>query len=141
MFDELDERLADGRPYLMGSEFTRADITLASLGAISVWQPSNYTGMCLRWHVWGLGGTSIVSRGLLSSRAVVLVVLQIGPRRHLTSRYLAGGRSANMPELDMMPDALRAEVIKLRARPTGKLIAKLYEQERLVSVPSSNKPV
>eukprot|EP00045_Choanoeca_perplexa_P013551 m.154375 g.154375 ORF g.154375 m.154375 type:complete len:309 (+) comp16382_c0_seq38:90-1016(+) len=86
LYDTLDDRLSDGRAYLFSDKLTRADITLASLGAISVWQPKNYTG----------------------------------------------GRSANLPELDLLPDELRTEIIKLRARPTGKLIAKLYEQERLV---------
>ena len=33
VFDSVGERLADGRPYLMGDRFTAADLTFASLSA------------------------------------------------------------------------------------------------------------
>lgn len=38
-FDALDERLADGRPWLCGERFTAADLTLAALGAPVVIPP------------------------------------------------------------------------------------------------------
>ena len=40
-FDSVAERLADGRPYLCGGEFTAADLTFASLAA-SVLMPPEY---------------------------------------------------------------------------------------------------
>lgn len=43
LFAELDEVFADGRSFLFGDVMTSADITLASLGYIAVWQ-ENATG-------------------------------------------------------------------------------------------------
>jgi glutathione S-transferase len=40
-FDEVDGRLADGRPYLCGSEFTAADLTFSALAA-AVLMPPGY---------------------------------------------------------------------------------------------------
>lgn len=37
LFAELDEVLSDGRPFLFGDHMTSADITLASLGYLSVY--------------------------------------------------------------------------------------------------------
>ena len=46
LYDELDERFADGRAFVCGDAFTVADITLASLGALTTF-PQGYTGLCL----------------------------------------------------------------------------------------------
>ncbi|EGD74362.1 hypothetical protein PTSG_06373 [Salpingoeca rosetta] len=43
LYDELDALFADGRPYICGDHFTIADITLASLGALTT-LPEGYTG-------------------------------------------------------------------------------------------------
>ena len=40
-FDEVGERLADGRPYLMGERFTAADLTFSALAA-AVTMPEEY---------------------------------------------------------------------------------------------------
>lgn len=42
LFAELDRRLADGRPYLLGDRFTAADLTLASLASPAVF-PDGFT--------------------------------------------------------------------------------------------------
>jgi glutathione S-transferase len=42
-FDEVDQLLADGRPYLTGATFTFADVAFASLGALAV-LPPEYPG-------------------------------------------------------------------------------------------------
>ncbi|MEA2422048.1 MAG: glutathione S-transferase, partial [Thermoleophilaceae bacterium] len=39
VFGEVAERLADGRPYLLGERFTAADLTFASLAAAVVMPP------------------------------------------------------------------------------------------------------
>jgi glutathione S-transferase len=39
VFDEVGERLADGRPYLMGERFTAADLTFSALAAAVVMPP------------------------------------------------------------------------------------------------------
>ncbi len=41
VFDDVAERLADGRPYLTGERFTAADLTFAALGAPTV-LPADY---------------------------------------------------------------------------------------------------
>ena len=41
VFDEVAERLEDGRPYLMGEQFTAADLTFASMAA-AVLCPAQY---------------------------------------------------------------------------------------------------
>lgn len=46
VFDEMDARLADGRPYLMGDTLSYVDITFASLGALAV-LPEDYGGGAL----------------------------------------------------------------------------------------------
>lgn len=46
VFDEIDARLADGRRYLLGEEFSFVDITFASLGALAV-LPEQYGGGAL----------------------------------------------------------------------------------------------
>ncbi len=38
-FDAVDERLADGRPYLCGASFTAADLTFAALAAPMLMPP------------------------------------------------------------------------------------------------------
>lgn len=43
VFDEMDQRLADGRPYLTGLSLSFVDITFASLGALAV-LPEQYGG-------------------------------------------------------------------------------------------------
>eukprot|EP01147_Barroeca_monosierra_P003273 gene3273-5973_t len=43
LYDEIDQLLADGRRYVLGDHLTIADISLASLGALTVFPP-NYTG-------------------------------------------------------------------------------------------------
>jgi glutathione S-transferase len=39
VYDSVGERLADGRPYLMGDSFTAADLTFAALSAPLVLPP------------------------------------------------------------------------------------------------------
>jgi glutathione S-transferase len=41
VFDDIDERLSDGRPYLCGERFTAADLTFAALSA-AVLMPPDY---------------------------------------------------------------------------------------------------
>jgi glutathione S-transferase len=41
LFDALERRLSDGRPYLTGERFTAADLTLAALAAPSVQPPEH----------------------------------------------------------------------------------------------------
>jgi glutathione S-transferase len=41
IFDGLEKRLADGRPYLTGDRFTAADLTLAALAAPAVRPPEH----------------------------------------------------------------------------------------------------
>jgi glutathione S-transferase len=49
VFDEMDQRLADGRRYLLGDTLSFADIAFASLGALAV-LPGNYGGEALATH-------------------------------------------------------------------------------------------
>jgi len=49
VFDEIDQRLADGRRFLLGDTLSFADITFASLGALAV-LPGNYGGRALATH-------------------------------------------------------------------------------------------
>jgi glutathione S-transferase len=39
VFDDVDERLSDGRPYLCGERFTAADLTFAALSAAVIMPP------------------------------------------------------------------------------------------------------
>ncbi|MDP9002784.1 MAG: glutathione S-transferase C-terminal domain-containing protein [Myxococcota bacterium] len=41
VFDAMERRLADGRPYLTGDRFTAADLTLASLAGPGVMPPEH----------------------------------------------------------------------------------------------------
>lgn len=85
VFDEVDQRLADGRRYLLGDTLSFADITFASLGALAV-LPGNYGG------------------------------------GHLATRF---------PDVDSLPEPWRNEVAEFRQRPAGRLILRMYEQDRL----------
>lgn len=79
LFDALDARLADGRPYLCGDQFTAADLTLAALAAPLVLPPGY-----LRWTT----------------------------------------------NIDADAPALVAAAAELRARPTGALAYRLYQDHR-----------
>jgi glutathione S-transferase len=46
IFDEIEKRLAHGRPYLTGNRFTAADLTLAALVAPAV-RPAEYPAYTL----------------------------------------------------------------------------------------------
>lgn len=43
VFDDVSDRLADGRRYLVGDTLTAADITFASLTAVILGQPYAYS--------------------------------------------------------------------------------------------------
>lgn len=80
VLDEVDARLADGRPYLGGDSFTIADLTFGALASALVAPPEHPVGT---------------------------------------------------PPIDAMPAALLREIRDARARPAGKLIARLYAEDRV----------
>lgn len=79
VFDEVAERLSDGRPFLVGESFTAADLTFAALAG------------------------------------PLLMPDQYGFR---------------LPPLSEMPDGFRRDVERLRAKPAGAFVLRIYAEER-----------
>jgi glutathione S-transferase len=79
VFDDVGERLADGRSFLFGDAFSAADLTFAALAA---------------------------------------------------PMLVPAGYGCPLPPLDLMPEPMRAEVVRLRATPAGQFADRLYAEER-----------
>jgi glutathione S-transferase len=87
VFDEIAERLCDGRRFLVDDRFTAADLTFAALAAPVL----------------------------------------------LPERY-----GSPLPPPEAMPDAMSREVSRLRDHPAGIFAARLYREERVVSLTGSS---
>jgi glutathione S-transferase len=87
VFDEIADRLSDGRRFLVDDRFTAADLTFAALAAPVL----------------------------------------------LPERY-----GSPLPPPEAMPDAMSREVSRLRDHPAGIFAARLYREERVVSLTGSS---